>query len=135
MIFVDTSGWYATEVEDDTNHSLATDFLKKIVSNRYGALVTSDYVLDETLTLIRARRGVKVAIQFLEKIRKSRNLTLVWIDKDVFDKAADLFEIANQSQVWSFTDCTSFSIMKDLGITDAYSFDSDFRTAGFHVLP
>ena len=83
--------------------------------------MTSDYVIDETLTLIRARRSVNVATQFLEKIRKSRNLTLVWIDKDVFDKAAKLFEIANERQVWSFTDCTSFSIMKELGITDVYS--------------
>ena len=122
-------------VDEKSGKNAATDFFNKILTNKYGTLVTSDYVLDETLTLIRARRRVGVAMQFLNKIRKSHNLTLVWIDKEEFDKAAILFETSIERQIWSFTDCTSFSIMKELGITDVYSFDSDFRKAGFHVLP
>jgi predicted nucleic acid-binding protein len=132
---VDTSAWYATEVEDDTNHYSAMEFIKKLITNRYGLLVTSDYVLDETLTLIRKRRGSKAAIQFLDKIKKTQSLSIAWIERDVFDKAAEIFRTADEKQVWSFTDCTSFSIMKELGIANVYTFDSDFQNAGFHVLP
>ena len=111
------------------------EFIRKLAMNRFGILVTSDYVLDETLTLIRKRSGARAAVSFLDKITKTQSLSLVWIERDVFDKAADLFRNSDERQVWSFTDCTSFIIMKELGIRDAYCFDSDFRNAGFHVLP
>ena len=52
MIFVDTSAWYAGEVEDDMNHIRAKTVLKKLASNQYGAPITTVYVIDETLTLL-----------------------------------------------------------------------------------
>ena len=135
LILVDTSAWYATEVEDDKNHSSATDFLRKLASNTYGSLVTTDYILDETLTLLRMRRGVKVAVQFSQKIRKTKSLQLVWIGEDIFNVALELFNHADERQVWSFTDCTSFALMKELSINNVYAFDSDFESAGFNILP
>lgn len=98
MIFVDTSAWYANEVEDDTNHASAMEFVKKLATNRFGILVTSDYVLDETLTLIRKRRGARAAVAFLDKITETQSLTLVWIERDVFDKPADLFRTADENK-------------------------------------
>lgn len=135
MIFVDTGAWYAGEVEDDTNHSAATSFLKELASSKYGSLVTTDYVLDETLTLLRMRRGVDVACRFLEKIKGAKSLRVIWIGKDIHEKAAQRFCKADERQVWSFTDATSFAVMEELSIRNVYSFDSDFETAGFKVLP
>ena len=51
MIFVDTGAWFATVVPTDPNHQRATSFL---AANRE-PLITTDYVVDETLTLLRAR--------------------------------------------------------------------------------
>jgi uncharacterized protein len=51
MIFVDTSAWFASAVDEDINHSAASQWLEQ----KGEALVTSDYVVDETLTLLRAR--------------------------------------------------------------------------------
>ncbi len=78
MIFVDTSGWYAVEVEDDVNHEAACKFLAKIASGKYGIIVTSDYVLDETLTLLRARRDLATATEFINKGVKA---FISWDDK------------------------------------------------------
>ena len=136
MIFVDTSAWYANEVEDDQNHFRARKFLKnELAANKYGLLVTSDYVLDETLTLLRTRRGIKAALGFINKVRKSESLQIVWIGNEIFDNAVEVLSKSGERQDFSFTDCTSFSIMKDLSITDAYSFDSHFQKAGFNMLP
>ena len=82
MIFVDTSAWYASEVEDDKNHPQAVDFLKKLATNKYGSLVTTDYVLDETLTLLRMRRGVKVTVRFSSKIKKASSVQIIWIGEE-----------------------------------------------------
>ncbi len=72
MIFLDTSALYALEVEDDINHRKAKRFLlKEFRSGRYGVPVTSDYVIDETLMLLRMNHGVGAALAFYEKAIKS----------------------------------------------------------------
>lgn len=139
MIFVDTGAWYASEVEDDVNHQKARRFAKTVLAdNVYGMLVTSDYVLDETLTLLRTRRGLKPALDFAKKIRSSRkSLQIVWVGDEIFDRSVQELSKYDDAkdQDLSFTDCTSFSIMSDLSITNTFAFDSHFRNAGFTTLP
>ncbi len=134
MIFVDTSAWYALEVEDDVNHEEAYKFLSKIASGKHGVSVTTDYVLDEMLTLLRSRRSLTAASVFIDKLRRSKSVRVFWIDEDLFEKALDIFQKSDHKS-WSFTDCTSFALMRDLSVPDAFTFDSHFREAGLQALP
>ena len=134
MIFVDTSAWYAIEVEDDVNHELASKFLSKISSGEHGISITTDYVLDETLTLLRSRRDLASAAVFFDKIRKSKSVRVFWIDDGLFEKALEIFRKSDHKS-WSFTDCTSFALMRELSISYAFTFDSHFREAGLKALP
>jgi hypothetical protein len=134
LIFVDTSAWYAVEVEDDVNHEVACKFLSVIASGKYGVSVTTDYVLDETLTLLRSRRSLSSASVFIDKIRKSESVRVFWVEEGLFEKALDMFKQSDRKS-WSFTDCTSFSLMKDLLIPHAFAFDNHFREAGLQILP
>ncbi len=52
-IFVDTGGWYATIVRKDHDHDAARQFL----ADNDAPLLTSDYVMDETVTLLQSRVG------------------------------------------------------------------------------
>ena len=134
MIFVDTSAWYAAEVEDDVNHEKARKFLSNIASGKHGTPVTTDFVLDETLTLLRSRRGLAAATAFIDKIRKSKSVRVFWIDESLFEKALDVFRKSDRAS-WSFTDCASFALMRDLSIPEAFTFDNHFRAVGFQALP
>ena len=134
MIFIDTSAWYAVEVEDDVNHEAACKFLSLVASAKYGAAITTDYVLDETLTLLRSRRDLTSATTFIDKIRKSRSIRVFWIDKSLFEKALIAFQESDRKP-WSFTDCTSFALMHELSISEAFTFDKHFSQAGFQALP
>jgi predicted nucleic acid-binding protein len=134
MIFVDTSAWYAAEVEDDTNHQKARDFLVQISQGKHGVAITSDYVLDEALTLLRSRRGLPDALSFIDKIKKSKSIRIFWVNESLFDKALGIFRKRKDAAL-SFTDCTSFALMDDLSITEAFSFDSHFEQAGYQKLP
>ncbi|MGD0202724.1 MAG: type II toxin-antitoxin system VapC family toxin [Candidatus Bathyarchaeia archaeon] len=134
MIFVDTSAWYAVEVEDDVNHEKACKFLSLIASGKYGISITTDYVLDETLTLLRSRRDLTSATTFMDKIKKSSSVHILWIDENLFEKALNIFQKSNHKS-WSFTDCTSFVLMRELSISEAFTFDSHFREAAFLGLP
>jgi hypothetical protein len=134
LIFVDTSAWYAVEVEDDVNHKKACKFLSLIASGKYGISITTDYVLDETLTLLRSRRDLMSATMFMDKIKKSSSVRVFWIDENLFEKALNIFQKSNHKS-WSFTDCTSFVLMRELSISEAFTFDSHFREAAFLGLP
>ena len=47
--FVDTSAWFAAVVPSDPNHPRAVGWLQ----NNSSVLVTTDYIIDELLTLLR----------------------------------------------------------------------------------
>jgi predicted nucleic acid-binding protein len=134
VIFVDTSAWYATEVEDDVNHEPASKFLSEVASGKHGVSITTDYVLDETLTLLRSRRDLETACSFIGKIRKSKSVRIIWVDEKSFEKALDLFG-KSDGKSWSLTDCTSFALMRELLMQSAFTFDGHFREAGFQPLP
>ena len=134
MIFVDTSAWYAFEVEDDVNHEAACKFLSNIAHGKHGVSITTDYVLDEALTLLRSRRDLASANAFIDKIRKSKSIRVFWIDEGLFEKALVIFQKSDH-KTWSFTDCTSFALMRELSVSDAFTFDRHFSEAGFLALP
>ncbi len=67
MIFVDSGGWFALSVPIDPDHQRAVNW----IADRTDPLVTTDYVIDETLTLLRARgehkRAMKLGEDFFER--------------------------------------------------------------------
>ena len=134
MIFIDTGAWYALDVEDEANHDKAREFLAEIANGKHGIAITTDYILDETMTLLQSRKGHSIAVNFIDKIRKSKSIRIFWVNESIFDKALVIFRKSADSK-WSFTDCTSFALMKDLAMTEAFSFDAHFRQVGFHKFP
>ncbi len=121
-------------MEDDVHHAEARPFLVKLASGKHGISVTTDYVLDETLTLLRSRRSLGAAAAFIDKVRKSKSVRIFWIDEALFDKAIDMF-LDSERRSWSFTDCTSFALMKEFSAKDAFAFDSHFEEAGLKTYP
>ena len=129
-VFVDTSAWYALTDRGDPDHRAVAAWLAQ---NRF-ALVTSNFVVDEILTLLLVRLGHRVAVRFAEKLRKSRLCTVVAVDGSDEEQAWERFRRASD-KLWSFTDCTSFALMTRLGLMTAFAFDDHFRQAGLHVVP
>ena len=128
--FVDTSAWYAYFDNSDTDHPAAARFMNNLSSS----LITTNYIIDETLTLIRTRIGHSLAVTIGKQLFAGHFAQLVRVtDKD--ESAA--FELFTQysDKSYSFTDCTSFVIMRNLDITQAFTFDKHFRQAGFKKLP
>ena len=136
MIFVDTSAFLALVNEKDNKHAAAKQFLEEIKNGkiRVKNIITSDYIIDETLTRIRYSVGHKEAVEWGEDILVSRVIEKIEIGKEVFGHAWELFQ-AYKDKKLSFTDCTSFALMKKKGMKEVFSFDSDFEALGFVLLP
>ena len=97
-------------------------------------LLTTDFVVDETLTLLRFRLGLTAAERWWQQIDRSSRLRWERIDSDRFEKARDLF-FQYRDKDFSFTDCTSFVIMRETRLTHALTTDTHFRQMGFQTVP
>lgn len=92
------------------------------------------YILDEIYTLLLLNIGHTKTLDFKQKLDllKSENvLDIVWIDEDIADQAWNIFQRFNVDKTWSFTDCTSFAVMKNMGLTEVFAFDHHFDQMGF----
>jgi uncharacterized protein len=131
MRFVDTSAWYAAYVPADPNHAAVRDSLFA----QDASLITSDFVVDETITLLSARRERRRAVQF------GRDILIMGIARLEVVTLADMraaydFLIQFRDKAWSFTDFTSFVVMQRLSINKAVSLDRDFeQMPGIAVYP
>ena len=129
MVFVDTSAFLATKNRRDARHVEAVR-LKERLLGAGRTLVTSDYVLDESYTIIRLRAGHRVAVEFGEELRGSRLIRITHVTPELIEKAWALFKRFSDKD-FSFTDCTSFTVMRELGLREALAFDGHFVQAGF----
>ena len=131
-IFVDTSGFYALLVKKDNKHNDAITILKE-ASYQKRCFVTTDYVLDETTTLLRMRGLNHLIKEFLESILSSKACRIEWMDANRFEETRILF-LKYDDHDWSFTDCFSFIVMRELKLTKALSKDKHFTEAGTEPL-
>ena len=129
-LLVDTSAWYALADSRDPDHH---EVFKALQKNR-NLLVTSNYILDETLTLVRFRLGLRVARQLGEQMRSGSLAHMERISPRDEEAAWGIFSDYSHKSV-SFTDCTSFALCERLKLQSCIALDDDFRAFGLHCIP
>ena len=130
LVFADTGGFYALADRRDPAHARA----RKFVENCEAALLTTDFVFAETMSLLTKRLGKNVAVKFGEALRASRSIRIEEVPFDVREKAWQLF--ANRlDKDYDLIDCLSFSMMGKYRIREAFGFDRHFTQHGFDLLP
>jgi len=132
-LFVDTAGWIACADGADPAHTRCCA-ARDAALEAGRMLVTTDFVVDETLTLIRFRLGLAAADAWWQQLDASSRVRWERVDSQRFEKARALFFQYRDKQ-FSFTDCTSFAIMRELRLRQALTTDRHFAQAGFEVLP
>jgi predicted nucleic acid-binding protein len=95
-------------------------------------MLTSSYVVLETLALLQTRLGLRAVTKW--KTEFQGILEIVWIEKQLHEEALTALVAANKPTI-SLTDWASFLIMRERGIEDAFTFDRHFTQQGFHLLP
>lgn len=137
MLFVDTSAWVAIEDKKDINHDSARSF-KQYLLDAKERLVTTNYILDETFTLLLFDVGYLITVEFknmLDSLIEKKLLILLQIDSRLQAEAWNIFLKFNLDKQWSYTDCTSKAIMNELEIYEVFSFDHHFEQMGFIIKP
>jgi uncharacterized protein len=124
-IFVDTSAWYAIIDKNDQDHATAVGKIQMLSR----ALVTSNYILDEILTLLKTKLGSPTAISFGHKLWDQEVSALLRITEEDEERAWGIFR-QYDDKGFSYTDCTSFALMERLDINTVFAFDDHFAQYG-----
>ena len=133
MIYIDTGAFLARHLSKDQYHGLASALWDSIRENNE-TCVTSNFVLDETFTLLGRRAGYSFAAQRAKNIYASESLEILRPSREDEMKAISFFEKYSDHRL-SFTDCISFALMKSRKIKRVFTFDHHFRLAGFRTFP
>jgi len=130
-VFIDTGPWYASVVPGDPRHADVMAWHRL----NHQPLVTTDYVIDETLTLLRSRGERSRAISLGRRLLDLSGVTVHFIKESEIRQAWALFR-DNPGRDWSFTDCTSKVVIDALHIKQALTFDHHFAEFGaLELLP
>jgi predicted nucleic acid-binding protein len=133
VIFVDTGAFVARYIRQDGHHRRARRAWAEIDRSR-SRCFTSNFVLDETFTLLGRRSSYPFAADRARALLSSTALTILRPDADDETRAVDLFAKFADQRV-SFTDCVSFILMRRHRLARAFTFDRHFGDAGFGVMP
>ncbi|MGV8123794.1 MAG: type II toxin-antitoxin system VapC family toxin [Candidatus Xenobiia bacterium LiM19] len=130
MIFIDTSAFMAIILRNDVNHGKARAIWDALLDSEE-ALISSNYVLIETISLIQSRIGMEAVRVFFDDLVPV--LHMEWVDAIHHRIAMESLIAANRRNL-SLVDCTSFAVMRKKGINRAFAFDRHFPEYGFQCI-
>jgi predicted nucleic acid-binding protein len=128
-VFADTSYYVALLNPKDQLHARAAAWAATI----HEVVLTTDYVLVEVANFFSRARQRDTFRRLIENVRSTDDVIVIPSSRPLWEDGYKLFlEYADKD--WSLTDCTSFHVMRDRGITDALTADVHFAQAGFRPL-
>jgi predicted nucleic acid-binding protein len=131
-IFLDTSGVIALLHKGDVHHTNASAFAAVFVAEARRR-VTTTAVLAELGDGFARKGRWDLAAAFLSALFSDPLVSVVTVDAALVTRACDPRN-ARLDKDWGLTDCLSFVVMTDAGITEAFTADRHFHQAGFRAL-
>lgn len=128
-VFIDTSYVVAAINERDERHE---DAMRLTATIRGRPALTTDAVLLEIGNAL-ARRFRAAAAEIIDNILSDDATTVVHLTPNLFTRATELYRSRTDKE-WGLTDCVSFVVMQDRGVTDALTHDRHFEQAGFRAM-
>ncbi|MEZ4671452.1 MAG: PIN domain-containing protein [Anaerolineae bacterium] len=121
-LLIDSDAFVGWALETDPHHQRATMLFEQAQKSNQ-RLVTHNFVVAETATVLSHRSGQAVACDFLDAVRKIPQL---YVSEDLFLKALSIFR-TQENKNTSFVDCLNVIVMKYLSIPRLLSFDQFYR--------
>jgi len=124
LIFVDTTIWASDIDSSDTLHEDGAAVLEALASGQLSSAITTDFVLDETLTLLKTRGGkAESIVEAIQNIISSHRVSILYVDETLFRAALSTYK---KYERLSFTDAVTLRVMRQRKIKEVFSHDSDF---------
>lgn len=134
LVLVDSSAFLSLLDPSERSHERCRGTLEGLVGEGT-ALVTTNFVFDETYTLMLSHLGRSRAVEWGERFRGGGLVRLLRVGEDHETRAWEII-LAFEDKDFSYTDATTFAVAESLGIEEAFSLDRHFRQYGkLRVVP
>jgi len=131
-VFGDTASWIALLNSHDSLHTQALE-VRRSLRQRNVRVVTTDFVLLEVADGLCQPPLRKAVIGVIEELRREPTIDIVPLSEQLMEKGWQLYQ-QRPDKEWGLTDCISFVVMQEQGITEAFTSDHHFTQAGFVIL-
>ena len=128
-IFADTTYYLALLTPGDEHHEAALRCSQTTV----GLILVTDFVLSEVGNTLAGSKTRAAFPELMRTVREDPDTEVIRLSPALFDKGLDLYA-RRPDKEWSLTDCVSFVVMKERGVTEALTADHHFEQAGFTIL-
>jgi uncharacterized protein len=132
-IFVNSSGWLALYNSRDPNHEAAVQLWEYLRTQPVRFVIT-DYVMDQVYTALKVFGSLQAAQAVQQVVKNSQLVRPFMVDSVIFDRAWRVF-VEDDHPQWTFTDCINFAVIQYLGISEVFTFDSNFTHPGLAIIP
>lgn len=134
MILLDSSFLVAYHNQRDVHHAAAFRTMEPLLAGEWGPALLLEYVFLEVVTVLLARRGIRVADRVATILLDARETEFVPCS-EVFADALETFRAQRESRL-SFTDAAIVAVARRHGAATVATFDHDFRQiASLVVVP
>lgn len=131
-VFLDTAHVMALLNTADQRHADAVSWQQYLLRNPR-PLVTTEFVLLEIAHGLASIRFCNRASAVVRSLRSDHKVDVEPATSELLQKGLRPYD-SRPYKDWGLTDCTSFVVMSEHGLTDALTSDDHFRQAGFRVL-
>ena len=131
-VFLDTAYAIALSSPNDQFHERAVHLADQLEALGI-RLVTTRAVLLEIGNALSRQRYRNAAVRLLHALEADPRVDIVPLSEQLYARALQLYR-ERPDKEWGLTDCISFLMMQDLGITEALTTDEHFQQAGFRAL-
>jgi predicted nucleic acid-binding protein len=127
-VFADTGFFLALVNARDQYPQAAKNLNASLVTPLLTAWVLLEFANAIATSRARSEFGITLA-----RLRSERDAEIIAPSPELFDRGCELYTSRSDKE-WSLTDCISFVVMKERGLTDALTPDRHFEQAGFKIL-
>ena len=132
IVFVDTVAWIALANTRDSLHSVAREIFDRLWESEI-SFITTEFVLIELGNAFSSTEFRSRTAEFIQTLRHSSSIEIVPSSSELFDRGLKLYG-ERPDKEWGLVDCTSFVIMTERNINEAFTEDHHFEQAGFTKL-
>lgn len=128
-VFADTFYYIALLSKADQWHQKVIEFTGDFA----GRMLTTGWVLTELADGMAALNHRQILASFLNALQADPQVTIIPPDSSHYEEGIKLYS-SRPDKEWSLTDCISFVVMQQEGLTEALTGDRHFEQAGFVAL-
>lgn len=131
-VFLDAAYAIALSAPNDQYHEQAEMLAEQLEAEGTRLITTRAVVLEIGNTLAKLRYR-SAAIELLDSLEEDAIVEIIPISEELYERAFQFYK-ERPDKEWGITDCISFIVMQDRGLTDALTTDEHFQQAGFRAL-